>query len=73
MGVKARSNRREEWQRCTVRRWDTDQLPTWLWGAVYFSWPYRSSWHATLVLIAQVVISGALIGLVYEKVGTAKA
>lgn len=47
-------------------------FPTWLWGAVYFSWPYGASWTATIALIANTIIAGALIGLVYQKLGAAK-
>jgi len=48
-------------------------FPTWLWGSVYFSWPYRAAWTAVICLIALTTISGALIGVVYEKLGAAKA
>jgi hypothetical protein len=48
-------------------------FPTWLWMTVYNTWPYGATWHATIVLIIATVISGSLIGLVYEKVGAAAA
>lgn len=48
-------------------------FPTWLWGAVYFSWPYGAAWTAVITLIAIATIAGALIGIVYEKMGAAKA
>jgi hypothetical protein len=48
-------------------------FPTWLWGSVYFSWPYRSAWTAVIVLLVLTLIAGVLIGLVYEKVGGAAA
>ena len=47
-------------------------FPTWLWGVVYFGWPYKSAWTATIALIVLATIGGALIGLVYEKVGSPK-
>jgi hypothetical protein len=47
-------------------------FPTWLYMTVYAGWPYRGTWHATLVLIVAGVVSGALAGLVYEKVGASK-
>ena len=48
-------------------------FPTWLYMTVYAGWPYRPTWHATLVLIVAAVVTGALVGLVYEKVGASKA
>ena len=48
-------------------------FPTWLYMTVYAGWPYRPTWHATLVLICTGVVAGALAGLAYEKVGGAKA
>ncbi len=48
-------------------------FPTWLWGAVYFSWPYGAAWRTTVALIVLGTLGGAVIGLVYEKVGAAKA
>jgi len=48
-------------------------FPTWLYMTVYAGWPYRPTWHATLVLILSTVVAGALAGLVYEKVGAPKA
>ena len=47
-------------------------FPTWLYMTVYAGWPYRPTWHATLVLICASVVSGALVGLAYEKVGGPK-
>lgn len=48
-------------------------FPTWLWGSVYFTWPYRAAWTTVIVLIALATVGGALIGIVYEKLGAAKA
>jgi hypothetical protein len=48
-------------------------FPTWLYMSVYAGWPYRPTWHATLVLIVATVVAGTLVGLVYEKVGASKA
>ena len=48
-------------------------FPTWLYMTVYAGWPYRPTWHATLVLILSTVVAGAVAGLVYEKVGAPKA
>ena len=48
-------------------------FPTWLYMTVYAGWPYKATWHATLVLIAATVVSGALAGMAYEKMGGAKA
>jgi hypothetical protein len=47
-------------------------FPTWLWGAVYFSWPYGAAWRTTITLIVLGIIGGALIGLVYQKLGSSK-
>jgi hypothetical protein len=48
-------------------------FPTWLFMTVYAGWPYRPVWHLTLVLILVTMVSGALIGLVYEKMGGGQA
>lgn len=48
-------------------------FPIWLFHTLYVGWPYRAMWHFTLVGIVMGVINGALIGLVYEKVGGGKA
>ncbi len=48
-------------------------FPTWLYMSVYAGWPYRATWHATLVLIISAVLAGALAGLAYEKLGGSKA
>jgi len=48
-------------------------FPMWLYFSLYTGWPYASMWHFTLVGIVMSVINGAIIGLVYEKVGSAKA
>ncbi len=48
-------------------------FPMWLYFTLYAGWPYRSMWHWTLVGIVMGVISGVLIGLVYDKVGGSKA
>ena len=48
-------------------------FPTWLYMTVYAGWPYRATWHATLVLILSAVVAGALAGLAYEKLGGSKA
>ncbi len=47
-------------------------FPTWLNLSVYASWPYGSAWAVTIALILNVTIAGALIGLVYEKMGQPK-
>ncbi len=47
-------------------------FPGWLWMTVYGGWPYAATWHIVLVLIVLTVVSGALIGLVYEKMGSPK-
>ena len=48
-------------------------FPMWLFFSVYMGWPYRAMWYMTLVGIVLSVVNGVLIGLVYEKVGGAKA
>jgi hypothetical protein len=48
-------------------------FPTWLYMSVYAAWPYRPTWHATLVLIISTIVAGALAGLAYEKMGGSKA
>ena len=48
-------------------------FPLWLYFTLYVAWPYRAMWHFTLVNIALMVINGAVIGLVYEKVGAPKS
>jgi len=48
-------------------------FPTWLFMSVYAGWPYRAAWHMTLVLIVLTMVAGALIGLVYEKMGGGRA
>ena len=48
-------------------------FPMWLYFTLYVGWPYKAMWHFTLVGVAMGVISGGLIGLVYEKVGGSKA
>ena len=48
-------------------------FPMWLFFTLYVAWPYKAMWHFTLVGVVMGVISGALIGLVYEKVGAAKS
>lgn len=48
-------------------------FPMWLYFTLYAAWPYKAMWHFTLVGIVMSVINGAIIGLVYEKVGGAKA
>ena len=48
-------------------------FPTWLYMTVYAGWPYRPTWHATLVLTLSTVVAGALAGLAYEKLGGSKA
>ncbi len=47
-------------------------FPVWLFHTIYAAWPYKAMWHFTLVSIVMTVISGAMIGLVYQKVGGAK-
>lgn len=47
-------------------------FPTWLFMTVYAGWPYRATWHATLVLILSTVVAGAVAGLAYEKLGGSK-
>lgn len=47
-------------------------FPMWLYFTLYTGWPYRTMWHFTLVGIVMGVISGVLIGLVYDKVGGSK-
>lgn len=48
-------------------------FPMWLYFTLYTGWPYKSMWHFTLVGVVMSIINGALIGLVYEKVGGSKA
>ena len=48
-------------------------FPLWLYFTLYVAWPYRAMWHFTLVNIVLMVINGALIGLVYQKVGAPKS
>jgi len=44
-------------------------FPGWLWMTVYADWPYAATWHIVIVLTLMTVVSGMLIGLVYDKVG----
>jgi hypothetical protein len=48
-------------------------FPMWLYFTLYVAWPYGAMWRFTLVGIVMMVINGALIGLVYDKVGAPKA
>ena len=48
-------------------------FPTWLYMTVYAGWPYKGTWYATLVLVVATVVSGALAGLAYEKMGERQA
>lgn len=49
-------------------------FPTWLFMTVYAGWPYRATWHVTLILIVLTIVSGTLAGVVYQKVsGTRSA
>lgn len=48
-------------------------FPTWLFMTVYAGWPYGATWTITLVLIIVTMVSGALIGLAYEKMGGGQA
>jgi hypothetical protein len=48
-------------------------FPLWLYHTMYVAWPYRAMWHFTLVNIVLMVINGAIIGLVYQKVGAPKS
>lgn len=47
-------------------------FPTWLFLSVFAGWPYGAAWAMTIASIVYVTIAGALIGLVYEKMGTSK-
>jgi hypothetical protein len=44
-------------------------FPTWLWPVLYFGWPYGPAWVLVIVFTLLVVVSGAVIGMVYEKMG----
>ena len=48
-------------------------FPNWLWLALYAGWPYAVTWMFVIVLTLLTVVSGALVGLVYGKVGGAPA
>lgn len=47
-------------------------FPMWLYFTLYAGWPYATAWRFTIVGIVMGVISGVLIGLVYDKVGGSK-
>lgn len=47
-------------------------FPTWLFMSVYAGWPYASAWAMTIASLFYVTVGGALIGLVYEKMGQPK-
>lgn len=44
-------------------------FPGYLWMTVYNTWPYGAVWHITLVFIVIYTLTGALVGLVDEKMG----
>jgi len=48
-------------------------FPTWLFMSAYFSWPYRTAWHVTLVLILVTVVAGAIMGAVYQAMDKSAA
>jgi hypothetical protein len=48
-------------------------FPGWLWMTVYAGWPYAATWVIVIVSTLITVVSGILIGLVYGRVGIAKA
>lgn len=48
-------------------------FPLWLFHTLYVAWPYTGMWRWTIVNIVMAAISGAIIGLVYEKVGGSSA
>jgi hypothetical protein len=47
-------------------------FPTWLNLTNYFGWPYRATWHLTLVATVLYVVSGAIAGAVYKAVAAPK-
>ena len=48
-------------------------FPLWLQMSVYVGWPYGAAWAMTIAGLVLTTIAGALIGLVYEKMGPPKA
>jgi len=48
-------------------------FPTWLFHSVYVGWPYSAAWAMTIAGLVTTTVAGALIGLVYEKMGQPKA
>jgi hypothetical protein len=48
-------------------------FPTWLFMSVYFSWPYKSAWHITLVGVLTTVVAGAIMGAVYQAMDKSTA
>lgn len=48
-------------------------FPTWLNMTVYFGWPYKAAWTLTIAMVAMMVVSGAVVGIVYKAMGGAKA
>ncbi len=44
-------------------------FPMWLYFSLFVAWPYKAMWHFTLMGIVMATINGAIVGLVYEKVG----
>lgn len=48
-------------------------FPIWLFMSVYVAWPYGAAWALTVAGIVITTVGGALMGLVIEKMGAAKA
>ena len=47
-------------------------FPGWLWMTVYADWPYAAAWMFVIILTLITVVSGALIGFVFGRVGSAQ-
>jgi hypothetical protein len=48
-------------------------FPTWLFMTVYAAWPYSVAWTMTIALTLVTVVASAIIGMVYQAMGGAKA
>jgi hypothetical protein len=44
-------------------------FPLWLFMSIYLGWPYGTAWVMTIAGLAYTAVAGALIGLVYGKMG----
>jgi hypothetical protein len=47
-------------------------FPTWLNMTVYAGWPYGAAWTLTIALVVLFTVAGAVMGVVYQSLSTAK-